>query len=131
MLRRVLTANKESMSPALLCHIYGNALTYWRSSPRLATTAAPEQYTVWYHAEDALNAEWKTTSGVSMILAILLNLCGRPSTHYLGNGVLLGMAVSLANSFGLNRDPTHWNLSPSEKRFRVRIWWLLVIYDVW
>ncbi|KAK4902719.1 hypothetical protein LTR27_000658 [Elasticomyces elasticus] len=47
------------------------------------------------------------------------------------NGAMLGMAVALANSFGLNRDPSHWNLSPSEKRFRIRIWWLLVIYDVW
>ncbi len=41
------------------------------------------------------------------------------------------MAVSLGNACGLNRDPTAWNLAPSEKQFRVRIWWLLVVYDRW
>ncbi|KAK5166058.1 uncharacterized protein LTR77_008319 [Saxophila tyrrhenica] len=131
MFQRVFTASKDSMSPSLLCYVYGNAMTYWKSSERLMTVPAPEQRSAWLHAEDALNAEWKSTPGISMILSIILNLCGRPSSHYLGNGVLLGMAVALANSAGLNRDPSPWNLSPYEKRFRIRIWWLLVIYDVW
>ncbi|KAK3624918.1 hypothetical protein LTR56_020732 [Elasticomyces elasticus] len=193
MFRRTYTTNKESMSPSLLCHLYGNSLTYWRSSPRLHTQPCPEQRSAWLQAEDAMNAEWRCTSGISTIISIILNLCGRPSSHHLGeqerelwmrttpsrirptanelwpcvlslaisvklremsrsqrirfrsfetladplhpsllgNGAMLGMAVALANSFGLNRDPSHWNLSPSEKRFRIRIWWLLVIYDVW
>ncbi|KAJ5613240.1 hypothetical protein N7510_006434 [Penicillium lagena] len=32
---------------------------------------------------------------------------------------------------GLNRDPSHWNISPIEKKFRIRIWWLVVIHDRW
>ncbi|KAK5718414.1 hypothetical protein LTR15_008141 [Elasticomyces elasticus] len=131
MFRRTYTTNKESMSPSLLCHLYGNSLTYWESSPRLHTQPCPEQRSAWLQAEDAMNAEWRCTSGISTIISIILNLCGRPSSHHLGNGAMLGMAVALANSFGLNRDPSYWNLSPSEKRFRIRIWWLLVIYDVW
>lgn len=49
----------------------------------------------------------------------------------LGNGGLLGMAVALANAFGLNRDPSGWNLSPKEKKFRIRIWRILLVYDRW
>jgi len=131
MFRRIYTTNKQSMSPTLLCHMYGNTLTYWRWSPQFNAFPRPEQRSAWVHAEDSLNSEWKSTPGISMIISIVLNQCGRPSTHALGNGALLGMAVALANAFGLNRDPSQWNLSPSEKRFRIRIWWLLMIYDVW
>lgn len=48
-----------------------------------------------------------------------------------GNGGMIGTAVALSNALGLNRDPSNWNISPSEKAFRIRIWWLVVILDRW
>lgn len=86
---------------------------------------------MWVQAEHALNTELVCTPGISTIISILLNVSGRPSSHHLGNSGIIGMAVSLANAFGLNRNPSAWNLSPPEKKFRIRVWWLVVIYDRW
>ncbi|KAJ9641261.1 hypothetical protein H2204_002939 [Knufia peltigerae] len=129
--RRLLATQKEKISPGLLATLYGNTLTYWDSSPRLRVLQCPDHYSIWIQAENAMTAEFKCTPGISTIISIILNLSGRPSSHMLGNGGLLGMAVALANAFGLNRDPTVWNLSPTEKKFRIRIWRILLVYDRW
>lgn len=129
--RRVFVTHKEKISPGLLSTLYGNTLIYWDTSPRLSNVRCPDHRSIWIQAENALHAELISTPGISTIISIILNVSGRPSSHRLGNGGLLGMAAALANAFGLNRDPSDWNLSPSEKKFRVRIWWLLVIYDHW
>lgn len=68
---------------------------------------------------------------MSAIIAILLNISGRPLTAMIGNGVLLGSAVSLAHSLGLNRNCLDWNISSSEKLLRTRLWWAIVIFDKW
>lgn len=65
------------------------------------------------------------------MLAILINVCGRPSTSMFGNGGMVGTAVALSNALGLNRDPSSWSISPLEKSLRVRIWWLVLIHDRW
>lgn len=49
----------------------------------------------------------------------------------IGNGVLLGSAISLAHSLGLNRNCLGWDISIAEKCLRVRIWWAIFIYDKW
>ena len=129
--RRLLVTHKEKISPGLLSNLYGNTLIYWDTSPRLSKVRCPNHYSIWVQAEDALNAELISTPAISTIISIILNLGGRPSSQILVNGGLLGMAVALANAFGLNRDPLGWNLSPTEKKFRIRIWRVLVIYDRW
>ncbi|KAH7409690.1 putative Zn(II)2Cys6 transcription factor [Cadophora sp. MPI-SDFR-AT-0126] len=129
--RRVYDLDKEKISPGLLSLVYGNTLIFWDTCPRLKNVPCPEIRSVWVYAENAVNAELISTPGISTIISVILNLCGRPSSHHLGNSGHLGMAVALANAFGLNRDPSGWNLSPSEKKFRIRIWWILVIFDRW
>lgn len=131
MFRRIFIANKDKVSPGLLSNLYGNALIYWNTSPRLSSVTCPEHRAIWIQAENALNLEFLSTPGISTIITIILNISGRPSSHHLSNGGQLGVAVALAHAFGLNKDPSEWNLSPSEKKFRTRIWWLLVIYDRW
>lgn len=106
-------------------------MIHWDASPILRNVKCPDHYSIWVQAENALTAELSTTPGISTIITIILNLSGRPSTHILSNGGLLGMAVAHANAFGLNRDPSNWNLSPTEKKFRIRIWRILVVYDRW
>jgi hypothetical protein len=78
-----------------------------------------------------MNSELFLAPGISTVIAIILNVCGRPSTSIFGNGGMIGMAVALSNALGLNHDPSNWNISPSEKKFRIRIWWLVVLHDRW
>ncbi|PWY74881.1 hypothetical protein BO83DRAFT_407755 [Aspergillus eucalypticola CBS 122712] len=122
---------KEEISPALLCNLYANSLIYWDNSPQLRSTRTPDIRYIWNQANEALHSELFLCPGISTVLAMLLNVCGRPSTSIFGNGGMVGTAVALSNALGLNRDPSQWNISALEKGFRIRVWWLVVIHDRW
>jgi hypothetical protein len=90
--RRVFRNHKDTISPGLLSHLYGNAMVFWPHSQILKSIERPDIYTVWIQCENALTTEFSCTPGVSTIITYILNLCGRPSTHILNNGSLVGMA---------------------------------------
>ncbi|KAL3463615.1 fungal-specific transcription factor domain-containing protein [Aspergillus heterothallicus] len=123
--------HKDKISPALLSNLYANSLIYWKSSPRLATGRTPDIRYIWNQANEALHSELFLSPGIPTIMAILINVCGRPSTSMFGNGGMVGMAVALSNALGLNRDPSGWSISPLEKSLRIRIWWLVMLHDRW
>ncbi|PYI02696.1 hypothetical protein BO78DRAFT_376485 [Aspergillus sclerotiicarbonarius CBS 121057] len=127
----VYSTHKEKISPALLCNLYANSLIYWNNSPKLRSIRSPDIRYIWNQANEALHSELFLSPGISTVMAMLLNVCGRPSTSIFGNGGMVGTAVALSNALGLNRDPSNWTISPLEKRFRIRIWWLIVIHDRW
>lgn len=119
------------MSHSLLCNLYANCLVYWRNSPRLCPGRTPDIRFIWNQANEALHSELFLSPGISTVMSILLNVCGRPSTSMFGNGGMIGTAVALSNALGLNRDPTAWSISALEKSLRIRIWWLVVLHDRW
>ncbi|PLB38627.1 putative RNA12 protein [Aspergillus candidus] len=126
--RKIYTNHRHKISPAVLSNLYANALIYWDCSSNLQGTRAPDGRFIWVLACEALHSEMFLAPGTSTVLAIILNVCGRPSTSVFGNGGLMGMAVSLSHALGLNRDPSGWDISPAEKKFRVRIWWCSLAY---
>ncbi|KAL4920668.1 fungal-specific transcription factor domain-containing protein [Aspergillus aurantiobrunneus] len=125
------SSHKEKISPALLCNLYANSLVYWRSSAKLSSGRTPDIRYIWNQANEALHSELFLSPGISSIMAILINVCGRPSTSMFGNGGMVGMAVALSNALGLNRDPSDWSISALERSLRIRIWWLVLIHDRW
>ncbi|KAL4946056.1 fungal-specific transcription factor domain-containing protein [Aspergillus oleicola] len=125
------SAHKEKISPALLCNLYANSLVYWKNSATLSSGRTPDIRYIWNQANEALHSELFLSPGISSIMAILINVCGRPSTSMFGNGGMVGMAVALSNALGLNRDPSSWSISALEKSLRIRIWWLVLIHDRW
>ncbi|KAE8138503.1 fungal-specific transcription factor domain-containing protein [Aspergillus pseudotamarii] len=129
--RHVYCTHKENISPAFLCNLYANALIYWENSPSLRSGRCPDIRFIWNQANEALHSELFLSPGISTVMAIILNVCGRPSTSIFGNGGMVGTAVALSNALGLNRDPSNWNIRPMEKSFRIRIWWLVIIHDRW
>ena len=129
--KNIYSDHKENISPALLSNLYANALIYWEGSPELRANRCPNIRFIWVQANEALNSELFLSPGLSTVMAIILNVGSRPSTAIFGNGVMIGAAVALSNALGLNRDPSTWNISPSEKSFRVRHWWLVVMHDRW
>ncbi|KAG9597579.1 hypothetical protein KCU97_g4306, partial [Aureobasidium melanogenum] len=129
--RRMYTEHKDRLSCALLANLYANAMTYWKNSPRLRSCHPPDQRYIWVQANEALHSELFLSPGISTVISIVLNVHGRPSTSMFGNGGMVGTAVALSNSLGLNRDCSAWNISPEEKAFRFRIWSIVVLMDRW
>lgn len=122
---------KGRVSPAVMACLYANALIYWRHDTELSGKHHPDGRFIWNLALEAVYSELYMSPGMPSVVAILLNVGGRPTTTMIGNGVLLGSAVSLAHGLGLNRNPVSWDIPEQEKSFRIRIWWCLVIYDRW
>ncbi|THH09731.1 hypothetical protein EW145_g1797 [Phellinidium pouzarii] len=44
---------------------------------------------------------------------------------------LMGIVIKLAQSIGLHRDSTRWNLSPEETKKRRELFWEIYVYDSW
>lgn len=129
--RQVYSSQKDTISSALLCNLYAYSIVYWKKSTKLRSQKTPNSRFVWTQANEALHSELFICPGISTILALILNVCGRPSTCMFGNGGMIGATVALANAVGLNRDPSNWEMSEFEKRFRIKCWWLIVLNDRW
>ncbi|KAK0382890.1 hypothetical protein NLU13_8806 [Sarocladium strictum] len=121
----------DKVSPALLACLNAHALVYWSRSPVLRDQYCPNGRYIWNLANEALYSELHLQPSISIIQAIILNVGGRPTTSLMGNAALLGAAVSMANSLGLNRNPMGWDIPSSQRNQRMRIWWTLLFYDRW
>ncbi|KAK1997328.1 fungal-specific transcription factor domain-containing protein [Colletotrichum falcatum] len=122
---------RDRISPALLSVLYAHSMVFWKQSPDLPTQYFPDSRFIWNQATETLFSELHISPGISTIIAIILNVGGRPTTSMIMNEIQLGAAVSLAQSLGLNRDPVDWNISTPEKCLRMKIWWALVVHDKW
>ncbi|KAF4455635.1 transcriptional regulatory [Fusarium albosuccineum] len=114
--------NRDGISPALLACLYAHSMTFWDSSPALNRHRCPDRRFIWNLATEATYSQLHRSPGMSIIEAILLNVGGRPTTSLIGNGVLLGSAVAMAYSLGLNHNPIPWEIPQSEKNLRMKIW---------
>lgn len=140
--------DKDDISPALLSSLYAHAIIYWRNSqylradlkdgkswadlrPTLVEQRYPDLRYVWGQANLALTSEMHAQFGMSTIVAILLNLSGRPLTSMIRNRMFLSSAISIAHTLSLNRNSTGWEISKEESRMRTRFWWAIVINDKW
>ncbi|PYH40921.1 putative C6 transcription factor [Aspergillus saccharolyticus JOP 1030-1] len=115
---------------SLLCQVYSMSLVYWKHTPKLACHPKPDVRYAVNMTVAALHEEF-SAPGLSTISAALIDLTGRPIFSMTGNAISSGRMVSLAHCLGLNRDPSHWKLSPAEKNHRIRLWWGVVIHDRW
>ncbi|RSL53578.1 hypothetical protein CEP54_010341 [Fusarium duplospermum] len=129
--RRQYSLNKDGISPALLASLYAHSMTFWGSSPSLSRQRRPDGRFIWNLATEATYSQLYRSPGMSIIEAILLNVGGRPTTSLIGNGVLLGSAIAMAHSLGLNHNPMPWEIPQSEKNLRMRIWWAILVHDKW
>ncbi|RMZ72059.1 c6 transcription factor [Pyrenophora seminiperda CCB06] len=114
----------------LLCVIYALASPHWTKSDTLKMHPKPNSYYVWNKAIAATLEDF-LSPGMSTIQAAVLDQVGRPSVSIIGNITLCGRTVSLAQTFGLHRDPSKWNITENEKSVRVRLWWCVFITDQW
>lgn len=125
-----ISENSEEPPATLLCQLYSMSLVYWKHTPKLACHPKPDVRYAVNMTVAALHEEF-SAPGLSTINAALIDLTGRPIFSMTGNAISCGRTVSLSHCLGLNRDPTNWKLSHSEKSNRIRLWWGVVIHDRW
>ncbi|KAE8379923.1 fungal-specific transcription factor domain-containing protein [Aspergillus bertholletiae] len=120
----------DKLSPVLICYFFSVSLILWQHSPILRQFPKPDVYFIWNLSVEALQQDFLVPS-LSTMYSVLLDLGGRPIYSMLVNTVNNGRAVTLAQTLGLNRDPTNWKRPKREKSLRIRLWWAVVIHDRW
>jgi hypothetical protein len=122
--------DRNRISPTLICNMYAIGLPYWTASTALSRNHRPDSAFAWNQAADALRDDFSAPS-ITTVHSTLLSLSGRPCLEMRGNLLNLGRTVSLAQSLGLHRDPTHWQILDAEKSLRIKLWWAVLIHDYW
>lgn len=129
--REQYASSKHCIYPALLPCLYAHLLAFWRYGPILSQVRCPDSRFIRNVAKEAVYSELHLSPGKSTIIAILLNVGGRPTTSMTGNSMQLGSAVALCHSLGLNHNPLFWDIPQAEKHLRMKIWWSVLIHDRW
>lgn len=120
----------ENVPKPLLCVVYANSYPNWRKSDTLKMHPKPDFHYIWNKTISAVLEDFLSPS-LATVAASVLDGIGRPSVSIVGNATLVGRNVALAQTFGLHRDPTKWEISENEKSTRVRVWWGVLITDYW
>jgi hypothetical protein len=113
-----------------MCILYANGMLNWRTSDTLKLHPRPDSYYVWNKAISAVIEDFLSPN-LTTCSAAILDQTGRPSVSIVNNVTLCGRNISLAQTFGLHRDPTKWQVSDYEKQSRIRVWWGVLITDYW
>ncbi|KAL5114406.1 hypothetical protein ACEQ8H_007717 [Pleosporales sp. CAS-2024a] len=114
----------------VMCVVYAMASPLWTRSDTLKMHPRPDNYYVWNKGISATLEDF-LSPGMSTIQAAVLDQIGRPSVSIVGNITLCGRTIALAQTFGLHRDPSKWNITENEKSVRMRLWWCCLITDHW
>ena len=122
---------QETFSPTLRACILAHTMVFWKQSRKRAGEHCPDIRFVWNQANEALYSELYLSPGIQTLSAILLTITGRPLTSMIGNGILLGSAISLAHSLGLHHNHRSETLDLLENLKRERMWWIIVVLDKW
>lgn len=120
----------DKLSPALTCEFFALSLILWQHSSTLKKFPKPDTQFIWNLAVEAMQHDFMAP-GLSTVYSVILDMMGRPVLSVIMNTMNIGRAVCLAQSLGLNRDPTNWRRPKSEKALRIRLWWAVVINDRW
>ena len=126
-----LAGGRETFSPTLRACLLAHTMVFWKQSRKRAGEHCPDIRYVWNRANEALYSELQLSPGMQTLSAILLNIAGRPLTCMIGNGILLGSAISLAHSLGLHHGPRMEDVPSAEQAVRTRMWWIIVVLDKW
>jgi hypothetical protein len=114
----------------LMCVVYSMGSALWTRSEILKMHPRPDSHYVWNKGISATLEDF-LSPGMPTIQAAVLDQIGRPSVSIVGNITLCGRTVSLAQTFGLHRDPSQWDITKNEKSVRIRLWWCCLITDHW
>ena len=126
----------SSVSTCLLAAIYGHALPFCAWDEKLCVEvytppSADALFRIAWHA----TLPMLHTPSLAALQTLLLLVQRRPTNKHVSDtpfkGVMMTTAVSIAQSLGINRDPSEWPLSAWEIKQRRRLAWATFIQDKW
>lgn len=126
----------DRIATNLLAAIYGHALPFCIFDDQLCVDVytPPSADELFGIAWNASSAEYHTPS-LSVVQTLLLLVQRRPTNKYVADTpykwILMTNAVSIAQSLGLNLDPSDWPLPLWEQRLRRRLAWALFTQEKW
>ncbi|KAJ9608215.1 hypothetical protein H2200_007203 [Cladophialophora chaetospira] len=117
--------------------IYATALPFSIHNDYLNATltdAHGKREKLYSMAVDAILQELNSPT-LETLQACLLLLQKGPTTQHQGltptYSCFSSLAVTIAKSLGLQHDCSTWNISPTEKQLRHRLWWATFVHDMW
>ncbi|MCJ1448319.1 MAG: hypothetical protein MMC23_008834 [Stictis urceolatum] len=127
---KALRGDATNLPPTLMCVLYAISLQSWHKSEQLRLHPCPDAHYAWNQAVAAFHEDFKTPSMITVTSGVI-DLIGRPSVSLVGNITNCARTVALAQTLGLHRDPSAWLLPDDEKDMRIRLFWGVLINDVW
>lgn len=126
----------SSVPTCILAAIYGHALPFCAWDEKLCV----EVYTP-PSADALLRIAWLAclpmlhTPSLAVLQTLLLLVQRRPTNKHVSDTpmkwIMMTTAVSVAQSLGLNRDPSDWPLPSWEIKVRKRLGWATFVQDKW
>lgn len=126
----------RNIHPCVLAAIYGHALPFCAWDEKLCVEvytppSADRLFTIaWQSCQTLLH-----TPNISLMQTLLLLVQRRPTNRHVSDTpfkwAMMSTAVSIAQSLGLNRDPTNWPIPSWEMKVRKRLAWAVFVQDKW
>lgn len=126
----------SSVPTCILAAIYGHALPFCPWDERLCVDVytPPSADALFRIAWLACQPEFHTPS-LSVLQTLLLLVQRRPTNKHVSDTpfkwVIMTSAVAIAQTLGLNRDPSTWPLPTWEIQIRRRLAWATFVQDKW
>lgn len=120
----------------LLAAVYGHALPYCTFDDQLCLEVytPPSADSLFRIAWSAVQPNYHTPS-LSVVQTLLLLVQRRPTNKHVADTpvkwTMMSDAVSIAQSLGLNLDPSDWPLPLWEHRLRRRLSWAVLVQEKW
>jgi hypothetical protein len=126
----------SSVPTCILAAIYGHALPFCAWDERLCVDVytPPSADALFRIAWLACQPEFHTPA-LSVLQTLLLLIQRRPTNKHVSDTpfkwVIMTSAVAIAQTLGLNRDPSNWPLPTWEIQIRRRLAWATFVQDKW
>lgn len=126
--------NLVDFHTSLLSNVLNLAMDWWAKDPILSLQNPPSSEHLLRIARSSIMEETNKPNYSCLQACILLSQKRLEDMNSIDTPFvwsILGMACSIAQSMGFDKECLEWKIPDWEKRVRRRIWWTLMIQDTW
>ncbi|KAB2574569.1 putative transcriptional regulatory protein [Lasiodiplodia theobromae] len=133
---RTMDCDPSTIPTCLLAAIYGHALPFCVFDDRLCVEVYKPP-----SSDDLFQLAWQSalpqyhTPSLSVVQTLLLLVQRRPTNRHVADTpfkwTMMAEIFALAQTLGLNIDPSNWSIPHWERRLRRRLAWAVYVQDKW